>query len=103
MEPVSPPPDPDQAYEARPPVDGIELLGDEPRPAVDAGAQSAAGPAGPSATSPPGRTRPPIRGVAFVPASKLTALWFNDRFAELATAGFPGAGAYMGPKSAIGL
>ncbi|HEX8008940.1 MAG TPA: NUDIX hydrolase [Trebonia sp.] len=45
----------------------------------------------------------PIRGVEFVPFSKLSALGFSDRFAELVTAGFPGAGSYMGPKSAIGL
>lgn len=45
----------------------------------------------------------PIRGVEFVPVSKLTSLGFSDRFAELVTAGFPGAGSYMGPKSAIGL
>lgn len=45
----------------------------------------------------------PIRGVEFVPVSKLPALGFSDRFAELVTAGFPGAGSYMGPKSAIGL
>jgi ADP-ribose pyrophosphatase YjhB (NUDIX family) len=45
----------------------------------------------------------PIRGVEFVPCSRLTALGFSDRFAGLVTAGFPGAGAYMGPKSAIGL
>lgn len=51
----------------------------------------------------PGADTTPIRGVEFVPVSKLTALGFSDRFAELVTAGFPGAGAYMGPKSAIGL
>jgi ADP-ribose pyrophosphatase YjhB (NUDIX family) len=45
----------------------------------------------------------PIRGVEFVPVSKLTSLGFSDRFAELVTAGFPGAGSYMGPKCAIGL
>jgi ADP-ribose pyrophosphatase YjhB (NUDIX family) len=45
----------------------------------------------------------PIRGVEFVPVPKLPALGFSDRFAELVTAGFPGAGSYMGPKSAIGL
>lgn len=45
----------------------------------------------------------PIRGVEFVPLADLPALGFSHRFAELATAGFPGAGAYLGPKSAIGL
>jgi ADP-ribose pyrophosphatase YjhB (NUDIX family) len=45
----------------------------------------------------------PIRGVEFVPVSKLPSLGFSDRFTELVTAGFPGAGSYMGPKSAIGL
>ena len=45
----------------------------------------------------------PIRGVEFVPLAKLPKLGFSDRFAELVTAGFPGAGSYMGPKSAIGL
>jgi ADP-ribose pyrophosphatase YjhB (NUDIX family) len=45
----------------------------------------------------------PIRGVEFVPFSKLSALGFSDRFAGLVTAGFPGVGSYMGPKSAIGL
>jgi hypothetical protein len=45
----------------------------------------------------------PIRGVEFVPVPKLTSLGFSGRFAEPVTAGFPGAGSYMGPKSAIGL
>jgi ADP-ribose pyrophosphatase YjhB (NUDIX family) len=45
----------------------------------------------------------PIRGVEFVPVPRLSALGFSDRFTELVTAGFPGAGSYMGPKSAIGL
>jgi ADP-ribose pyrophosphatase YjhB (NUDIX family) len=45
----------------------------------------------------------PIRGVEFVPLAKLPELGFSDRFTELAIAGFPGAGSYMGPKSAIGL
>jgi hypothetical protein len=45
----------------------------------------------------------PIRGVEFVKLSELPALGFSDRFTELAIAGFPGAGSYMGPKSAIGL
>jgi ADP-ribose pyrophosphatase YjhB (NUDIX family) len=45
----------------------------------------------------------PIRGVEFVPVSKLTALGFSDWFAELVTAGFPDAGGYVGAKSAFGL
>jgi ADP-ribose pyrophosphatase YjhB (NUDIX family) len=45
----------------------------------------------------------PIRGVEFVPVAKLPELGFSERFAELVTAGFPGAGSYMGPKSAIGV
>jgi ADP-ribose pyrophosphatase YjhB (NUDIX family) len=45
----------------------------------------------------------PIRGIEFVKLSDLPTLGFSDRFAELAMAGFPGAGSYMGPKSAIGL
>ena len=45
----------------------------------------------------------PIRGVEFVPLPELPSLGFSERFTELATAGFPGAGSYMGPKSAIGL
>lgn len=45
----------------------------------------------------------PIRGVEFVKLSDLPALGFSDRFTELAKAGFPCAGSYMGPKSAIGL
>lgn len=45
----------------------------------------------------------PIRGVEFVKLTDLPALGFSDLFTELATAGFPGAGSYMGPKSAIGL
>jgi ADP-ribose pyrophosphatase YjhB (NUDIX family) len=45
----------------------------------------------------------PIRGVEYVSLARLPALGFSDRFTELATAGFPGAGSYMGAKSAIGL
>jgi len=45
----------------------------------------------------------PIRGVEFVPVAELPGLGFSERFAELVTAGFPAAGSYMGPKSAIGL
>jgi ADP-ribose pyrophosphatase YjhB (NUDIX family) len=50
-----------------------------------------------------GADKRPIRGVEFVPFSELTSLGFSERFAELVIAGFPGAGSYMGPKSAIGL
>jgi ADP-ribose pyrophosphatase YjhB (NUDIX family) len=45
----------------------------------------------------------PIRSVAFVPVTGLPALGFSSHFTELVTAGFPAAGSYMGPKSAIGL
>ena len=45
----------------------------------------------------------PIRGVEFIPFEKLASLGFSERFTGLVAAGFPGAGSYMGPKSAIGL
>ncbi|WP_279472981.1 NUDIX hydrolase [Actinomadura darangshiensis] len=45
----------------------------------------------------------PIRGVTFVPLGELAGLGFGARFAELARAGFPGAGSYMGAKANIGL
>ncbi|GAA4976126.1 ADP-ribose pyrophosphatase YjhB (NUDIX family) [Nonomuraea thailandensis] len=45
----------------------------------------------------------PIRGVEFVKLTDLPTLHFSERFTELAQAGFPGAGSYMGPKAAIGL
>ena len=45
----------------------------------------------------------PIRGVEFVKFADLPSLGFGARFAELAMAGFPGAGSYMGPKASIGL
>jgi ADP-ribose pyrophosphatase YjhB (NUDIX family) len=45
----------------------------------------------------------PIRGVEFVKFADLPSLGFSERFGELAMAGFPGAGSYMGPKTAIGL
>ncbi|MET9663379.1 NUDIX hydrolase [Streptomyces sp. NPDC006510] len=45
----------------------------------------------------------PIRGVEFVALENLPALGFSNQFVELCQNGFPGAGAYMGPKSAIGL
>lgn len=45
----------------------------------------------------------PIRGVEFVKLADLPSLGFSDRFVELAMAGFPGAGSYMGAKASIGL
>lgn len=45
----------------------------------------------------------PIRAVEFVRLTDLPSLGFGERFAELATAGFPGAGSYMGAKASIGL
>ena len=45
----------------------------------------------------------PIRGVQFVMLADLPSLGFGERFAELAMAGFPGAGSYMGAKASIGL
>ncbi|MCC2276165.1 NUDIX hydrolase [Streptomyces sp. ET3-23] len=45
----------------------------------------------------------PIRQVAFVKLDDLPSLGFSERFMELCRNGFPGAGSYMGPKSAIGL
>jgi len=45
----------------------------------------------------------PIRGVEFVPVPRLPELGFSELFTGLVMAGFPGAGSYMGPKSAIGL
>jgi ADP-ribose pyrophosphatase YjhB (NUDIX family) len=45
----------------------------------------------------------PIRGVQFVGIADLPALGFDPRFGELAMAGFPGAGSYMGAKASIGL
>ncbi|NUW39576.1 NUDIX hydrolase [Nonomuraea rhodomycinica] len=45
----------------------------------------------------------PIRGVRFVPIGDLPSLGFSRRFTELAQAGFPEAGSYMGAKSNIGL
>lgn len=44
-----------------------------------------------------------IRGVRFVALGDLVALGFAERFVELARAGWPGAGSYMGAKSNIGL
>jgi len=51
----------------------------------------------------PGLDTHPIRGVQFVPLAGLAALGFGERFADLAMAGFPGAGSYMGAKASIGL
>jgi hypothetical protein len=45
----------------------------------------------------------PIRGVEFVKLAELPSLGFTDRFGELAMAGFPGAGSYMGARASIGL
>jgi ADP-ribose pyrophosphatase YjhB (NUDIX family) len=45
----------------------------------------------------------PIRGVEFVKIADLPSLGFGERFAQLATDGFPGAGSYMGAKAGIGL
>ena len=45
----------------------------------------------------------PIRGVEFVKLADLPLLGFSERFGDLAMAGFPGAGTYMGSKTAIGL
>jgi hypothetical protein len=45
----------------------------------------------------------PIRGVESVKIADLPSLGFGERFALLATDGFPGAGSYMGAKASIGL
>jgi ADP-ribose pyrophosphatase YjhB (NUDIX family) len=45
----------------------------------------------------------PIRGVQFVTLTDLPSLGFSDKFGQLAMAGFPGVGSYMGAKSNIGL
>jgi hypothetical protein len=45
----------------------------------------------------------PIRGVEFVKLADLPSLGFTGKFGQLAMAGFPGAGSYMGAKSNIGL
>ena len=45
----------------------------------------------------------PIRGVEFVKLAGLPGLGFPEKFGQLALAGFPGAGSYMGAKSNIGL
>jgi ADP-ribose pyrophosphatase YjhB (NUDIX family) len=51
----------------------------------------------------PGTESWPIRAVEFVKLSELRGLGFSERFVELARAGWPGAGSYMGPKANIGL
>jgi ADP-ribose pyrophosphatase YjhB (NUDIX family) len=45
----------------------------------------------------------PIRAVEFVKLTDLPSLGFSERFVDLARAGWPHAGSYMGPKSSIGL
>ncbi|MEL5954101.1 NUDIX hydrolase [Streptomyces sp. CLV115] len=45
----------------------------------------------------------PIRQVAFVNIDALPDLGFTETFVKLCREDFPGAGSYMGPKSAIGL
>ncbi|MFE6549625.1 NUDIX domain-containing protein [Streptomyces sp. NPDC057746] len=44
-----------------------------------------------------------IRQGAFLPLDDLPDLGFSETFTALCRRGFPGAGSYMGPKSAIGL
>ncbi|MFD0692437.1 hypothetical protein [Actinomadura fibrosa] len=39
----------------------------------------------------------------FVSLTRLADLGFSQAFVDLARGGWPGAGNYMGPKSAIGL
>lgn len=51
----------------------------------------------------PGLDTNEIREVRFVPIEKLTELGFSEKFQQLVEQGFPNAGSYMGPKSAIGL
>ncbi|WP_433916915.1 NUDIX hydrolase [Streptomyces sp. NBC_01744] len=45
----------------------------------------------------------PIRQATFVEIGDLPGLGFSETFVKLCREGFPGAGSYMGPKSAIGL
>ena len=45
----------------------------------------------------------PIREVRFVELTELPELGFGERFVELAQAGWPQAGSYMGAKANIGL
>ncbi|MGL5865184.1 MAG: NUDIX domain-containing protein [Dermatophilaceae bacterium] len=51
----------------------------------------------------PGADTRPIRAVEFVKLAELPSLGFSEKFVELAQAGWPGAGSYMGPKATIGL
>ncbi|GAB3209269.1 NUDIX domain-containing protein [Marinactinospora thermotolerans] len=51
----------------------------------------------------PGADFRPILGVEFVPFHELGERGFGERFVELVAEGFPGAGRYAGPKSALGL
>jgi ADP-ribose pyrophosphatase YjhB (NUDIX family) len=45
----------------------------------------------------------PISEVRLVPLDRLNELGFSERFVSLASAGFPNAGSYVGPKANIGL
>lgn len=45
----------------------------------------------------------PIRGLRMVPLDELCAYGFGETFRELARAGFPDSGRYVGAASAIGL
>ena len=51
----------------------------------------------------PGTDTRPIRAVEFVKLAELPSLGFSEKFVELAQAGWPDAGSYMGPKANIGL
>lgn len=51
----------------------------------------------------PGVDSRPIRSVEFVKLAELPALGFSQTFVDLAEAGWPGAGSYMGAKANIGL
>ncbi|ROO82775.1 mutator protein MutT [Actinocorallia herbida] len=52
---------------------------------------------------PPAPDTRPIRQVKMVELTDLPSLGFTPLFTALAQSGFPDAGSYMGPKSAIGL
>jgi ADP-ribose pyrophosphatase YjhB (NUDIX family) len=45
----------------------------------------------------------PIRSAEYVKLTDLPSLGFSDKFGQLAMAGFPSVGSYMGAKSNIGL
>lgn len=51
----------------------------------------------------PGLDENAIKSISFVPVAELTKKGFEGKFQELVEQNFPGAGSYMGPKSAIGL